>query len=187
MMLPSGSRKNNVEMERPRLRRALAEQDDVVEIADHASGHLKSVRRQRAPRELPTEAVPDLLYEIDADRLLDQILLQQIAQHDAQERRLVGVGEDFRLSALHEDQAWMELPARIEAAEVRDIVRHEDHAVVDGVARDMLIRRGAQIDLVHMNRVEAPIARKSNQSGAQVLVDEQLELVGPARTLFFKA
>jgi hypothetical protein len=38
-----------------------------------------------------------------------------------------------------------------------------------------------------MNCIEAATARKCGQPGAQVLLDEELELVGPAQALFLKA
>jgi hypothetical protein len=38
-----------------------------------------------------------------------------------------------------------------------------------------------------MNGVEAPFARISRQSRAQVLIDEQLELIGEPLALLFKA
>lgn len=70
----------------------------------------------------------------------------------------------------------MELAAGVEPLEVPDIVGHEDHSIVDGKAGNVLVGSGAQLDVIDMSCREAAPARKSSQPGAQVLIDEQLEL-----------
>jgi hypothetical protein len=72
----------------------------------------------------------------------------------------------------------MEQPTLIEPGEVSHIVSHDNQAVGDGVARDVLVTGGPQIDLVDVYRMEASATCKSHEAGAQVLVDEEPELAG---------
>jgi hypothetical protein len=81
----------------------------------------------------------------------------------------------------------VQLAARVDPLEVSDVVGHKNHAVVDGIAGDMLVRRSPKIDLVDMNCWETATPCKANERGAQVLVNEELELAGPKAGLLAKA
>jgi hypothetical protein len=81
----------------------------------------------------------------------------------------------------------MERATLVQPREVSKVVGHEYHAVADGMARDVLVTGGPQIDLVDMKSMEAPATCKSHETGAQVLIDQDPELAGLQPGFFFKA
>ena len=81
----------------------------------------------------------------------------------------------------------MQQPASIKPRKISHVVGCENHAVADGVAREVLVTGSAQIDLVDVDRMEASATRKSHEAGAQVFVDQELELAGLKPSLLLKA
>jgi len=112
--------------------------------------------------------------------------LYQVIESGAQHCGLIAFYEDPFHVALHEDQAGMEGATLIQPREVPNVVGHEDHAVSDRIACDVFVTNGPQIDLVDMNGMEASATCKYHKAGAQILVDQELEVAGLKTGLLFK-